>query len=171
MCRNCWQEYYDASDVDNIMVRYLARCIRDVYELAPAGGHLHVALDDWNLGDDQDWSWYEDWVAKDDNTPEMVEECFLARRCLSLLRVMSEAERASALALYDGYWGSDIDLEELDTSVVWDLPDSKPGLKHQYMVVLDNGVMIEGQFFDGTAPPMYKHIEFIDFLDGWRTFA
>ena len=90
MCVDCWKEY-DSPTIDTPDVRAVAVLIADLYQEHGTGGGLHVLVDDWNIDilDGYDLS------------------TALERRCLEALRKLSEDERASALALHDGFWKPD----------------------------------------------------------------
>lgn len=53
MCISCADEY-DLVEVPADQVDELINLIDELYDHAPAGGPLHVELDDWNL--DTDWA-------------------------------------------------------------------------------------------------------------------
>jgi hypothetical protein len=84
-------------------VREAAAAIGTVYEFSCVGGNLHIALDAWNLGDGK-----LDFCAGSirDNVHEAdPHQLACESRCLALLRALTEDERASALALHEGFWG------------------------------------------------------------------
>jgi hypothetical protein len=92
MCQACWEEEYGSAAIDSAKTRDLAEAIRLVY-LEPdgiVGGGLHVVIDDWNLED-------ESVTASDPRNDA-------ERSCRVKLLDATVAERASALALHDGYW-------------------------------------------------------------------
>lgn len=69
-----------------------------VYEFSGTGGNLHIYLDDWNLDD----TFFEDAEMKvyyDGDAEQLAAE----RTCYAALRAMSEDERASAMALWNGF--------------------------------------------------------------------
>lgn len=110
MCRNCWEEF-DCPKIDTPRVREAAAAIRDVYEHNCVGGHLHIVVDDWNLGDDN-LKWCGGAIAKNLHHAGR-EQLACEARCFALLRALTEDERASALALYDGFWDDETHLEDL----------------------------------------------------------
>jgi hypothetical protein len=90
---------YDAPEIDSPAIRETASAIADVYRHHSAGGNLHSRIDDWNLDDVSDLVDY--------CQPTSPEQWAAERRCLDLMRGLTEIERASALGLYEGYWEPD----------------------------------------------------------------
>lgn len=79
--------------VDNPAVRNAVQLIDKVYEESRVAGPLHVIVDDFNVED-------EFFSAETEAACSGVfAECFAA------LKALSVKERASALALHDGFWG------------------------------------------------------------------
>jgi hypothetical protein len=75
--------------------------ISAVYDAASAGGRLHIALDDWNL-DDGSLSFCDKLMHSppgDEETAEMISD---QASCLVALQQMTEDERVSALAIFEG---------------------------------------------------------------------
>jgi hypothetical protein len=101
MCIQCWNEF-GRVQIDSAAVREAAASIAKVYEFSCVGGNLHIAIEDWNIEDDN-----LDFCAKsirenvDEAGPEQLDA---EARCLGLLRALTEDERASALAFHDGFW-------------------------------------------------------------------
>lgn len=91
MCRSCWHEYGEPI-IDTPEVRQAAAIVADLYEEHGSGGWLHIVVDDWNLG--QEHLVYCAGVLK----------TATERRCYEALNALTEEERASALALHDGFW-------------------------------------------------------------------
>lgn len=98
MCMACWEEY-GSPRIDNARVREAVRAIREVYGFSCVGGNLHCQLDDWNLEDD----FFGEFIVDHEDASEAQLEA--ERRCFDLMKPMSLRERASALALEDGFWG------------------------------------------------------------------
>jgi len=100
MCQACWRKHYNASRIDTERVRAARDAIAKVYDFSLVGGNLHVMLDDWNIGYEGFNGEILGWIAAEENTEKRAAEltCFEAMRDLPLL------ERASALALFWGYW-------------------------------------------------------------------
>lgn len=91
MCFNCYQEYGSPA-IDTPQVRHAAACIAKVYdEVSDVGGNLHCAIDDWNLDD-------LEYILEYDLEPQ-------ERECYDSLAALTVDERASALGLFDGFWG------------------------------------------------------------------
>ena len=105
MCVQCWEEY-GREVIDNPAVRAASKAADAVYEFSCVGGNLHVLLDDWNL-DDSFFDGGDDDYARsiDENIHEAGRDQLAAERyCLGLFRALTEAERASALALRGLMW-------------------------------------------------------------------
>ena len=93
MCYGCYEEYGEPQ-IDTPQVREAAARINAVFDECLTGGNWHVVIDDWNLEDDCVGSCME---AADLTTAE--------KALGEVLPMLSLDERASALALADGYWG------------------------------------------------------------------
>ncbi len=101
MCYGCWEENGKPM-IDTPDVRKAAAMIKGIYEYNCMGSNLHVVIDDCN---------YEDYFINscmnglNENvfgaTPEQLA---IERECLILLKRLSIKERASAIALAEGYW-------------------------------------------------------------------
>ena len=116
MCHGCWVEEGQPV-VDTPTVRAAAKAIAEVYEHSCVGGNLHIVLDDWNLEDDSlafcdgcikrnglmDPEHYKRFP-NDRREEDSPEQLAAERRCHDLFAAMTVPERASALALYDGFW-------------------------------------------------------------------
>jgi hypothetical protein len=101
VCLDCW-DAHDSPAIDTPAVRAAARRIADVYEHSCVGGHLHIVIDDWNLEDD-DLAYCEGSI-RENVHGDPPEQLAAERSALAALHGLSEAERASALALHDGFW-------------------------------------------------------------------
>lgn len=95
MCMGCWEKY-GSPKIVNRKTLTAKILIGDVYYHHLAGGGLHVLLDDWNLDCLTRYS-----CEDDVQEPERVRA---EERCLKSFIEMTEAERASALAMYRGYF-------------------------------------------------------------------
>lgn len=102
MCQDCWNRR-GAPKIVTAKTLEAAHLIADVYCVTNAGGYLHIAVDDWNL-DDDDIQWCRDNM---DTPPDYM----LGRKptpeeigCADVLLKLTEEERASALAIYDGFF-------------------------------------------------------------------
>lgn len=122
MCYGCWTEA-DRVVIDSPAVREAAQAVAAVYEHSCVGGNLHIVLDDWNIETE-----HLQWCSKvidgagvmpDEDTmadchkrynaekranPDPPEQLAAERRCCDLLLALTLDERASALALHDGFW-------------------------------------------------------------------
>jgi hypothetical protein len=105
VCQGCWEQWGSPA-VDTPAVREAARLIGAVYGFGETGGNLHVQLEDWNLEQDL----FLDALALPDaefnvwgGPPEQVAA---ERACAAAMAALGDDERASALALYEGFWGS-----------------------------------------------------------------
>ncbi len=108
MCDNCWKEH-GSPKIINRFTKALQPLIDDVYEHHGAGGGLHIILDDFNIEDGhiqlcQDWIEHERGNGIYKCEPVSPEQLKAERACLKLLKQMTVEERASALALHDGYF-------------------------------------------------------------------
>lgn len=107
MCQNCYEEYGSPAII-NAAVREAAELVRQVFDHSVVGGNLHIVLDDWNI---EDGSLHHCHKAiqniqagyfgpHDDIDPAQVA---IERKCCDAFLKLSLDERASALALFDGY--------------------------------------------------------------------
>lgn len=122
MCTNCWIDQYSTSKIDTPAVREAALVIAEVYNHHGAGGNLHIVVDDWNLEDGnlefcskcidgagmmpdiaEDSPHYKSNLERQAN-PDPPEQLAAERQCCDLLMALTVDERASALALYEGFW-------------------------------------------------------------------
>jgi hypothetical protein len=92
MCENCWAKY-GSPTIDSPKVRAAADAIEAVHDLNDLGGGMHAHLEDWNLEDKHFRGVAEAYLQNDTE-----------RRCFQFMREMSVEERASALALVEGYF-------------------------------------------------------------------
>ncbi len=97
MCYGCWQEY-GSPQIINPQVVMACGLARKVEDLTCNGGNLHIQLEDWNI-EDEHWDKYEIYDEHTTGQQRTAEEaCFEAFKNLTL------EERASALALREGYF-------------------------------------------------------------------
>ena len=105
MCLSCWDERGSPS-INSAKTREAAVWVARVYDFAVTGGPLHIQFSDWNIDDgyfketilDLEVHYWPAWL--DDFTDEQIETC---RTAYLKFKSLTEAERASALAIYDGY--------------------------------------------------------------------
>jgi hypothetical protein len=102
MCLDCW-DGYGSPAIDTPDVRLAAKLIADVYEFSCVGGNLHIAIDDWNL-DDEDLDFCHDAIRKIDVHEAPPDQLNAEWAALIALRDLTEEGRASALALHNGFW-------------------------------------------------------------------
>lgn len=102
MCRGCWNEYLEDSDtlgvpgVITTEITATVAAIGAVYMEDSTGGAIHVAIDDWNLDDDS-----IAFCGSKDNPSGTLTAAEL--NCYDLLAKLSKLQRATALAIYDGF--------------------------------------------------------------------
>lgn len=92
MCFGCWAER-DYPQIENVAVLCAVPLIAAVFEESPSGGNLHVVIEDWNL-ETEFCQPEEDWTQAE-------------KACGAYLVDMTEDERASALARYEGWEAED----------------------------------------------------------------
>jgi hypothetical protein len=96
MCEGCYEEYGRPTIINGKTLAG-AELVRAVYKYNGVGGNLHVQLDDWNI-DDEFWDEFKVYHA--DSSAEQVEA---EKECFEAFKHMNTDERASALAIYDGF--------------------------------------------------------------------
>lgn len=101
MCNGCW-ENFESPKILNEKVKKAVRLIEKVYKYNGAGGNLHVVLDDWNIEDCHVFTDFNDKYIEEHKESEGQYKA--EKECIAQLRLMNEKERASALAIYDGYF-------------------------------------------------------------------
>lgn len=97
MCRVCYENYGSPRIVNSRTLEAAAN-IKRVFEQSAVGGNLHIVVDDWNLDDDN--LQYGIRNAKDDPDKEKGE---VELACAELLMSMPMDERASAMAISEGW--------------------------------------------------------------------
>lgn len=95
MCMGCWHNM-GAPKIDNAKVQRVAALVATLYATHPVGGRWHIVTDDWNLEDEHVQSCAE---AADGEMSSPVDG-----ELGPLLASMTEDERGSALALWEGWW-------------------------------------------------------------------
>lgn len=90
MCIGCYREYGSPKVITKV-TSYVVHCIGRVYDENSVGGNCHIIVDDWNLEDE-----HFDMVSKYELTPAEAE-------LVAVMKEMTEDERATALALYEGW--------------------------------------------------------------------
>ena len=97
MCENCWRDH----GAPTKWTPEIARCaelIADVFDDSCVGAEAHIAIDDWNLDDHSIQACLE-WGPHGDGSTWPT-----ARAALEALLRLTVEERASALALAEGYF-------------------------------------------------------------------
>lgn len=103
MCRSCWENIYNFASLDTPDIRKLAGLIGQVYKYSLSGGHLHVVIDDWNL-DDDNVNFALKYITSIEDQPGIDRRLIdLEWKCLFFLVNMTVEDRASALAMYEGF--------------------------------------------------------------------
>jgi hypothetical protein len=97
--------------VDTPSVRRAAELIATIYRYSGVGSPFHVELDDWNIDigafTDPFPPLDDEWGIDDGNywdVAQIADHKAAARGLQTLMLAMPVAERASALALADGFW-------------------------------------------------------------------
>lgn len=101
MCYECWQEYGSPKIVTDRVLETV-KAIERVYDFSLVGGGLHIVIDDWNL-EDARLDFCKEYIAKPDYD-ECREQQEVEQACLELLYSLNLDERASALAIHDGFF-------------------------------------------------------------------
>ena len=101
MCQGCWEEYGSPKIISPATVMACG-LVNRVYNYCGVGGNLHSQLDDWNI-EDEHW---DKFTIYDDDEPSSM-KLDAERKCFDTFKALTLEERASALALYDGYFGVD----------------------------------------------------------------
>jgi hypothetical protein len=122
MCYGCWEEA-GKPVIDTPAVRAAAAAVEEVYQHNCMGGNLHIVLDDWNIEDGNlefcnqcingagvmplEGSTFPAHLRYNDQkraNPDPPEQLAAERKCHDLFAALTIDERASALALNDGFW-------------------------------------------------------------------
>lgn len=100
MCYGCWEKMGKPM-IANPKTNEAAKQISEIYRIHSAGGNFHIVIDDMNLEDCHvDYCIEQSKLNPYDHDAEQIEaECKLGE----LFRSMSEDERASAIAIYEGW--------------------------------------------------------------------
>ncbi len=98
MCEKCWGEY-GSPRLDSPQIREAASLIANVYSYSCVGGALHIFVDDWNL-EDKDIEFAKHHVADYKKRGQRGAEL----ACIDQLLKLSVQERASALAIHNGFF-------------------------------------------------------------------
>lgn len=108
MCISCYHTEYGAPVALTEKALAAVPLIQAVYAAEGSGGNLHIVLDDWNIEDDsvaycarrlaegghRSAGWPDDAYAQ---------QLVVERTCVAAFSAMTVEERATALALHDGF--------------------------------------------------------------------
>lgn len=104
MCQTCFESYGSPSVVTDKITKAV-ELIENLYEQwgCCAGGYAHIVTDDWNL-EDGNVEWCLNEAKEGASLKSISEEGRLASiETLEYLLKLTETERATALALVDGF--------------------------------------------------------------------
>lgn len=101
MCYGCYEEL-GKPKVKTEKVLAVVSLIEYIYSYSDTGGNAHVILDDWNLEDEYIMRCID--VALVENIYESSKtQLEIEKQCLEKFLSLSMDERASALAIFEGY--------------------------------------------------------------------
>jgi hypothetical protein len=115
MCMSCWEDKYGRAAIVNERTRAVAALIDQIYSWSCAGGLAHVVVDDWNLND-YNVAFCLDAVGRAERgepqkwgevVQDSPDELAATRAALEALRDLPEEERASAMAIHEGWIGQE----------------------------------------------------------------
>jgi len=101
MCYGCYEDAGSPAIV-NEKTKATAALVAKVYEFSCVGGNAHNVVDDWNLKD-HNIRWCLDEALKENAHEADSEQLAAERACLEALLALTDDERASAMALHDGF--------------------------------------------------------------------
>jgi len=101
MCYGCYEEY-NCPAIINDKTKTAAKLVEKVYELNEAGGSCHIVIDDFNI-EDCHIQWCLDEGLKTNIHEHDKTELAIERELLDTFLSMTIEERASALAIYEGW--------------------------------------------------------------------
>jgi len=102
MCYNCYLEYGSPKLVSDKILQTV-EAIKQVYNCHLAGGGLHIVIDDWNLENER-LDFCKEYIVGPECHGEFAEQQKAEQACLELLYSLTLKERASALAIHDGFF-------------------------------------------------------------------
>jgi hypothetical protein len=108
MCIDCYHDH-GLPRIVSAATLAAAEAVRLVYEHDCVGGNLHITIDDWNL-DDRSLRFCSDRINNKNGNPPA--QLAAERACCDVLLRLSPEERASALAIHDGFLLPDGTLSE-----------------------------------------------------------
>lgn len=102
MCYDCYKKYGKPAIVNGKTLR-AAKLTEMVYKFASSGGLCHIVIDDFNL-DDDDVEFCLTNIKNKENGDEFTEEEYaIQQECMEAYLELTINERASALAIYEGW--------------------------------------------------------------------
>ncbi len=101
MCYNCYEEH-GSPEIVNKGTEKAAKLIAMVYEGAGAGGNAHIVVDDFNIKD-RSIDWCLEVAIVENKFDTEPEQLAVERECLEAMKALTISERASALAIYEGW--------------------------------------------------------------------
>lgn len=103
MCYGCWEEYGKPTRVTPAIVE-TATLVEKLYASpgGGVGGNLHIVTDDWNLEDDNLAHCAERNSFPEDGRDNPI-TLKIEKDIIDAMRLMTEAERATVLALESGF--------------------------------------------------------------------
>jgi hypothetical protein len=105
MCYGCYMEYGEPRIVNEDTLPS-ASLIDNVYDYSDNGGNAHIVVDDWNL-EDSHIEFCIDQIARNPfDSPQ--EQLDAELWCLEKMLSLSMAERASAMAIHEGWLSNEL---------------------------------------------------------------
>lgn len=101
MCYGCYKEYGEPAII-NARTQAAAKLADAVYEFNCVGGNCHIVLDDFNI-EDSHIDWCLDEGLKTNIHDHDNEQLEIEKNCLIAFKVLTVKERASALAIHQGW--------------------------------------------------------------------
>ncbi len=105
MCLTCYEKY-GSPKIINEKIEKVVFLLEQLYEFCCVGGALHVIVSDWNLEDVHFQLCYEyidDLEREYEDEVIMQEQKIVEKKCLDALKELTIEERASALAIHNGF--------------------------------------------------------------------
>ena len=100
MCIECWRARGCPAIINEQTLACL-EAVRSLYEHNAAGGNAHIVTDDNNIEEDH-INWCLNEAVKHNRVGSTLECLDAERKVLELMLALSEAERASVLAMHQG---------------------------------------------------------------------
>ncbi len=104
MCYSCWSEAGHPATL-NANVQSAAAYCSQLYDLDSVGGHAHIVSDDWNLEDEHVDFCIE--ACKNNTNNKTTKQRIIENEFLQIMKKLTIEERASALALFEGFISCD----------------------------------------------------------------